>query len=105
MKTKKDITGLIKLFISICLQDRKDVKIFVEEINDKHILNILRSKSKIKYRILLNVTLGPNDGIINKLNKSVNVIPLKNKLCKIFNLKPDEVTMFHTYTEYYKTIY
>jgi len=75
---------LIRKFLSICLQDRKDVKIIVE-------------KSNVTYRILLNVTIYPNEGMFAKLNKSVDTVKLKNKVCKIFRLPYNEVYIFHIY--------
>ena len=75
---------LIRKFLSICLQDKKDVKIIVEKL-------------KNTYRILLNVTIHPNEGMYAKLNKSIDTTKLKDKVCKVFGLKPNEVYMFHIY--------
>jgi len=75
---------LIRKFVSICLQDKKDVKIIVEKLKDT-------------YRILLNVTIHPNEGMYAKLNKSIDTTKLKDRVCKVFGLKPNEVYMFHIY--------
>lgn len=80
----KNKVELIKKFVSICLQDKKDVKIVVEKL-------------KGTYRILLNVTVHPNEGIYSKINKSIDTIKLKDKVCKIFRLKSNEVYMYHIY--------
>jgi len=93
MKPKKTITELMETFLSIYLKDRKDVSISVKQSNELD----------PKYQVIFIIKLTENDGMYSKITKAVGST-VKHKLCKVFNIKPKDLSVLNSYKDYYDII-
>jgi hypothetical protein len=94
MKPKKTITELMETFLSIYLKDRKDVSISVRQLTELD----------PKYQVIFTIKLTENDGMYSKITKAVDST-VRHKLCKVFNIKPKDISVLNTYNEYYDSNY
>jgi hypothetical protein len=94
---------LIKLFLSIYLKNRTDLEITVTELTN-HEINKFKKEYPftlpIKYRIILTISLKPEDGLLSLINKPVRLDTLKDKLCKMFNLNKKEVSIYNNFNHH-----
>jgi hypothetical protein len=92
MRNKKDLTEQISKLIKLRFKCE-------DEINIMRTYNYL--KRDYDYRIIFIIKLGPDDGILSRINKGADVIQIRHLLKSVLNLKENNVYVINEFKDYY----
>jgi|LakMenEpi03Aug12_release.lakeMendotaPanAssembly.Ray.scaffolds.fasta_scaffold1596211_2 hypothetical protein len=92
MRNKKDLTEQISKLIKLRFKCEDEIKI------QRNYNNLKRDYD---YRIIFIIKLGPDDGILSRINKGGDVLQIRYLLKSVLNLKENNVFVINTFKEYY----
>lgn len=89
----KDLTDYIHKILKLRLKSRD----YIKEIKIKKSLNLL--KNDFDYNILFLIELTHDDGLINKINKSVSVTEIKHLLNSVLNINENNIFVLNNFID------
>lgn len=88
----KDLTEHIHKLLTLRLKSKL---YYIDEIRVNKVKNQL--KNDFDYRIFFILRLGPDDGIIGRMNKSISVDLVRTLLSSVLNIKKDNVYVINKF--------